>query len=108
MILWHDIENALRSPQRVRPKEPVSVTVGSYPREPGEFVTVFCRTIRKNGEVHIQRIDGHRQFDDPVNNQSYWIAELGAFELGDKVEYTISGVGLEGDLPLHVYKFEVS
>lgn len=107
MVLWHDIENALRSPERVRSNEPVFITVGSYPLEPGQLVTVFCKAIRKNGEAHIQQIYGHHQFDDPVNSHRYWLAELGPFETGDKVEYAISGEALSGDVPLHMYTFDV-
>lgn len=107
MVLWHDIENALRTPEKVRHDEPVFVTVGSYPLGPGQFVTVFCKTIRKNGKVTMRRIDGQHQFDDPVNSHRYWLAELGPFETGDRVEYTIGGVALKGDLPLHTYRFDV-
>ncbi|MDE3056786.1 MAG: hypothetical protein KGJ59_02375 [Bacteroidota bacterium] len=45
MILWHDIENALRSPQKVKAGEAIAVWIGAYPLEPGQFVTVYIQTI---------------------------------------------------------------
>lgn len=107
MVLWHDIRNAIRSPGRVIAHEQVAVWIGSSPLEPGQCVLVQCRTVRRNGDVRIQRVDVQRQFVDPVNSESYWLGVLGPFEEGDNVEYGISGETLNETLPLHAYTFEV-
>lgn len=107
MVIGHDIEDAVRSPIRVIENERVAVWVGAHPLEPGQFVTVFCKAVSRDGAIGVNRIDAHHVYDDRARNDRYWLAEIGPFRAGDEVTYAIGGVALSGDSPMRFYTFHV-
>src|SRR5574341_1245142 len=108
MVIWHNTPDALRIPDIVRGGDIVSLWIGTWPIEPGQSVSVEMKVLRVNGDEVLERKDAQWHSNDEPRNNSYWVAHLGFFEPGEKVEYTISGrVNEQEAVDPNTYIFEV-
>lgn len=89
MQLWHSTVDAPRTPNRVSAGEWVTLTVGTWPIEPGQDVWITVGVRRRSGETVESRMQAAWQRNSGVN--SYWRAEIGPFADGEVVHYTIHG-----------------
>ena len=96
MHLWHLSAETPRAPRRVAPGERVSLDVGTWPIEPGQSVCVAVHVEHASGHAEHTRVCAHWQRNEGVN--SYWRAEIGPFEDGDLVLYTLGARTLGGDV----------
>ncbi len=89
MQIWHATPDAPRTPQRVSPGDRVSLTIGTWPVEPGQAVWVDVEV------MHADRVAARfrttAMWQRNVGPNSYWHAELPPFERGDHVTYHIAG-----------------
>jgi len=87
MVIWHLTSDAPREPVRVVEGERVEIRIGTWPIEQGQSVRV---------RLLVQHAQGG-QSDATVNAawvenrgpNSYWSAQLGPFQRGDRVSYTL-------------------
>jgi hypothetical protein len=91
MILWHNTGDASRIPENVRAGDEVVLWIGSHPIEPGQTVWIHM-TLRKADGRKLTAIQpaGWQSNNDQRNN-SYWTAEIGSFDAGDRLEYKVEG-----------------
>jgi alpha-amylase/alpha-mannosidase (GH57 family) len=92
--IWHLTADAPRTPLRVSPGEKISLTIGSWPIEPGQSVSVACRVDRAAGGREEFVREATWAENRPPN--SYWRVALGPFERGDKITYTVTGRSNQG------------
>lgn len=92
--IWHLTADAPRTPHRVSPGETVSLTIGTWPIELGQRVSVSCRVDRASGAREEFSTQARWLENRPPN--SYWRVDLGPFQRGDKVTYAVSGVSPQG------------
>jgi len=105
MNIWHDTNDAPRTPRRVNPGEDVIVDVGTWPIEPGQSVRVTWEVTAAD-ESHRQGVsiaEWRRNTD--VN--SYWSVRLGPFADGDNVTYSISGSSSNGEVQIGPWRVRV-
>ena len=89
MNIWHLTPDAPRSPHRVSPGEPVRLTIGSWPVEPGQTVWLTYRVEHADGSHETGQTAVSWQRNEGGN--SYWQAGIGPFARGDRVSYTVNG-----------------
>jgi alpha-amylase/alpha-mannosidase (GH57 family) len=89
MLIWHLTPDAPREPTRVAPGERVQIRIGTYPIEPGQSVRVRS-TVRDTAGLETSQSVAASWVANRGPN-SYWRAELGPFNRGDSVSYTIEG-----------------
>lgn len=94
MHLWHLTADAPRTPHRVRPGEPVTLTIGTWPIEPGQQVLVRVRVEGAGRQRSERTIEARWQRNQGPN--SLWTAQIGPFERGDKVTYTLNATSSQG------------
>ena len=94
MNIWHDTDDAPRTPRRVSPGQPMQLTIGTWPIGPGQSVWVTWHAIGADGG----RTEGTTAADWQRNTEvnSYWMASLGPFADGDRVAYIVHGSSAEG------------
>lgn len=107
MRLWHNTEDAPRLPQRVLEGERVEVWVASYPIEPWHHVMVEWSVTHTNGKAECGRVPAFGKCSDPLLRQLYWLATLGPFQQGDKVEYAIVGRSVKEETQPQTFTFNI-
>ncbi len=93
MEIWHRHPDTPRSPARVTPGDRISLRIGTWPIEADQSVHVEWRAMRGDGAREEGRSAARWESNDGPN--SYWLAELGPFARGDRVEYLVRGVRRE-------------
>ena len=88
MTIWHGTGDAPRPPQRIAPGQVLSLAVGTWPIELGQTVWVEWESIGRSGATRGTTIAAW-QHNAGIN--SLWRAELGPFEDGTRLTYTIRG-----------------
>lgn len=83
MNIWHLTPDAPRNPHRVSPGEPVRLTIGSWPVEPGQTVWLTYRVEHADGLYETGQTAAAWQCNEGGN--SYWQAGIGPFARGDRV-----------------------
>lgn len=96
MHIWHDTEDAPRTPRRVSPTQVMHVIVGTWPIQPGQSVWVTWEVIGVAGQRSTGSTAAQWQRNTDVN--SYWGAHLGPFADGDRVTYTVHGSSVDGSV----------
>lgn len=96
MNLWHLTPDATRLPRRVSPGEPVVLTIGTWPIEPGQVVWVTVRVEHPDDTFEDKSTAAVWQRNEGAN--SYWRAALGPFRKGDRVRYTVQGRSPQGEV----------
>lgn len=89
MQIWHLTPDAPRAPHRVSPGEPVRLTIGTWPIEPGQTAWVTYHVEHADGLHETGQTAAVWQRNEGVN--SYWWAGIGPFIRGDRVSYTVHG-----------------
>lgn len=90
MEIWHRHPDTPRSPARVTPGDRVSLRIGTWPIEADQSVHVEWRVVHGDGAREEGRSEARWERNEGPN--SYWLAELGPFARGDRVEYVVRGV----------------
>jgi len=93
MVIWHNTEDAPRTPAEAFPNDKVVLWIGSYPIELGQEITVELTVSGKDSEAEHYSIDAEWRYNDYNRNNSYWTAIVGPFKAGEKVDYKLVGVG---------------
>ncbi len=93
MIIWHNTEDAPRTPAEVFQNDKVVLWIGSYPIELGQAISVEITVLNKTSEVNTYSVEAEWRYNDYSRNNSYWAAIIGPFKAVDKVEYKIKGTG---------------
>ena len=93
MVIWHNTEDAPRTPAEVFQNDKVVLWIGSYPIELGQTVIVEVSVSNKNSLEKHYNVEAEWRYNDYSRNNSYWTAILGPFKAGEKVEYKIKGMG---------------
>ena len=89
MLLWHLTPDAPRSPRHASRGESVQLQIGTYPIEPGQSVWVEYQVERAGGLRRQARAEAAWRFNQ--GNNSYWSAQIGPFDEGDRITYQIMG-----------------
>jgi hypothetical protein len=109
MVIWHDTDDASRIPEYVSAGQDVEVWVGTYPIEGGQSVWLEVTLERPDGKEMTCKMPAQWRSNNEQRNNSYWHAQLGSFEVGDRVEYRIYGSRGEELVSCNdTYSFEVS
>jgi alpha-amylase/alpha-mannosidase (GH57 family) len=85
--LWHLTDDAARTPARPVPGELVTLRIGSWPASVDD---VRVEVIIERGHAIRREARAARVVAGTGQNR-FWEAELGRFELGDRVTYSITG-----------------
>ncbi len=93
---WHLTEDAPRRPRRVSAGERVTVEVGTWPFTPGQSVRVMWHADRGGSRPEEGRADA--VWMKQVGSNGYWEADLGAFQEGDRVTYTVHAAASGGSM----------
>ena len=96
MVIWHNTEDAPRTPAEVFQNDKVVLWIGSYPIELGQTISVEITVSSKASEVNSFSIETEWRYNDYARNNSYWTAIIGPFKANEKVEYKIRGTGPDG------------
>ena len=107
MVIWHNTEDAQRTPAEVFQGDKVVLWIGSYPIEPGQKISVELKVTGKKSEAAKHSVDGEWRYNDYSRNNSYWAAIIGPFNADEKVEYRITGTGPDNLLHHQVDSFTV-
>ncbi len=91
MVIWHNTGDASRIPENVTAGEEVVLWIGTYPIEPGQTVWVDMRLTKSAGRTLSATQPAEWHSNNEQRNNSYWIAQIGAFDQGDHVEYSVLG-----------------
>jgi alpha-amylase/alpha-mannosidase (GH57 family) len=95
MQIWHLTDDAPRVPMRVRSGEQVVLNIGSWPIQPDQSVSITFDVQHSNGKQATGLAKAVWQRNEGVN--SYWAAEIGPFERGERVTYKVHGRSSEGE-----------
>jgi hypothetical protein len=93
MVIWHNTEDAPRTPAEVFQNDKVVLWIGSYPIELGQNVSVEVEVSNKDSEPNTYSVEAEWRYNDYSRNNSYWTAIIGPFKAGENVEYKIRGTG---------------
>ncbi len=93
MVIWHNTEDAPRTPGEVFQNDKVVLWIGSYPIEPGQIITVEITVSGGTSEDNKYSVEAEWRYNDYSRNNSYWTAIVGPFNAGEKIEYKIKGIG---------------
>ncbi len=107
MVIWHNTEDAQRTPAEVFPNDKVVIWVGSYPIQLGQEITVELKVLNKSSEEKKYTVQAEWRYNDYGRNNSYWTAIVGPFKAGEKVDYKIIGVGPDGMRHTQIDSFSV-
>ncbi len=93
MVIWHNTEDAPRTPAEVFQNDKVVIWIGSCPIELGQAISVEISVSNKNSVEKQYNVEAEWRYNDYSRNNSYWTAIIGPFKAGEKVEYKINGTG---------------
>ncbi len=93
MVIWHNTDDAPRTPADVFPGDKVVIWIGSYPIELGQRVMVELVVSDSAPERKKCTVHAEWRYNDYGKNNSYWAAIIGPFKADQKVEYKIIGIG---------------
>lgn len=93
MVIWHNTEDAPRTPAEIFKNNKVVIWIGSYPIESGQAISVEVSVSNKNSVEKTYNVEAEWRYNDYGRNNSYWTAILEPFKAGERVEYKIIGVG---------------
>jgi len=109
MLIWHNTPDASRIPETVVSGERISLWIGTYPIEPGQSVWVELNVRKRDRSEQMSKQPASWHSNDEPRHNSYWVAHVGPFELGDHVEYSARGsVGDQEAADANKYEFDVS
>ncbi|MFH0991754.1 MAG: hypothetical protein V1799_17235 [bacterium] len=109
MVIWHNSPDASRIPEHVTSSQEVELWFGTHPIEWGQAVWVEIKLHKVDGKEIAVSLPAQWHSNNEQRNNSYWIARIGEFESGDKLEYEVHGSC--GDLRVcceEIFSFDVS
>jgi len=95
MVIWHNTEDAPRTPAEVFQNDKVVLWIGSYPIELGQAISVEISVTTEKSKTKRLAAEAEWRYNDYGKNNSYWTAIIGPFKAGEKVEYRINGIGAD-------------
>lgn len=107
MRLWHNTEDAPRLPQNVREGDRVEVWIASWPLGHWHHLKVDWKVMHRNGSMEAGSVPAFWKCHDLGRGQNYWLAQLGPFLEGDRVEYTVGGMSCVEDFARQVFAFNI-
>jgi len=107
MVIWHNTEDAPRTPAEVFQNDKVVLWIGSYPIEIGQAISVEISVTDRNSVLKHYDTEAEWRYNDYGKNNSYWTAIIGPFRAGEKVEYRIKGQGPDGIQHIQIDSFMV-
>ncbi len=107
MRLWHNTEDAPRLPHRVFEGERVEVWVASYPIGPWHHVMIDWKVMHKSGTMESGCAPAFWKCHEFGITCNLWLAHLGPFLEGDRVEYAIAGMTCDEDLAPQIFTFNI-
>ncbi len=107
MVIWHNTDDAPRTPTEVFPSDRVVIWIGSYPIELGQQIAVELNISDSNSEEEKYTVHAEWRYNDYGRKNSYWAAIVGPFKAGQKVEYRIIGTAADGTRHVQVDGFTV-
>lgn len=107
MVIWHNTEDAPRTPAEVFTNDKVVIWIGSFPIELGQHIDVELRISGSDSEGKKHTVHAEWRYNDYGRNNSYWAAIVGPFGGGQKIEYKIIGIGPDGTRHVQVDGFTV-
>ncbi len=93
MTIWHNTEDAPRTPAEVLQNEKVVIWIGCYPIQSGQTINVEISVSTNRSEEKRYNVEADWRYNDYGRNSSYWTAILNPFKAGEKVEYKIKALG---------------
>lgn len=96
MVIWHNTEDAPRTPAEVLPNDKVVIWIGSFPIELGQQINVEIKVSDSKSTGKKHTVHAEWRYNDYGRNNSYWAAIVGPFSAGQKVEYRIVGIAPDG------------
>lgn len=93
MLIWHDTEDAPRTPAEVFQNDKVVIWIGSYPIQSGQTISVEIFVSNNDSVEKRNDMEAEWRYNDYARNVSYWTAILDPFKVGEKVEYKIKAIG---------------
>lgn len=105
MTVWHDTDDAPRSPRRPAPADSIALTIGTWPIQAGQSAWVNWQTAGSDGTHRSGTSSARWQRNGGVN--SYWTASLGPFADGDCVSYIVHGSSDEGTVQTPTFSFRI-
>lgn len=105
MHLWHQTNDASRTPHRVSAGELVAIESGTWPVEPGQSVWVVVRSEETDGRVEQSLVNAAWQRN--ADGNSYWRATLGPFADATRVTYEVHGRSPAGEASVPAVTFVV-
>jgi hypothetical protein len=109
MVIWHNTVDASRIPEYVSAGQDVELWIGTYPIEGGHSVWVEVTLNRADSKEMTCKMPAQWHSNNEQRNNSYWLAQLGSFEAGDRVEYRIYGSRKDELVSCNdTYSFEVT
>lgn len=105
MNLWHLHPDTPRLLQRASGGQVAVLSIGTWPIEPDQHVSVSWRAHHRDGPSSSGRVEATWQHNDGVN--SYWQAALGPFSVGDRVEYAVGGSSAAGRVDSGAFAFRI-
>ena len=107
MRLWHNTEDTPRQPDKVLEGQRVELWISTYPLVPWHHVLVDWKVTHRNGAMESGSVPAFWKYNDLSLRQSYWLAMLGPFQLGDRVEYAVVGMSDVETLAPQVFAFNI-
>lgn len=107
MKLWHNTEDTPRLPEPVLEGERVEVWIASYPIAPWHHVMVDWKVTHCNGRVERGSVPAFCKYNDLSLGEIHWLAILGPFLQGDRVEYSVVGMSAVETFSPQVFAFNV-
>ncbi|MGB9592395.1 MAG: hypothetical protein ACP5US_10695 [Candidatus Kryptoniota bacterium] len=108
MVIWHDTDDAPRTPTEIHSHDKVVLWIGSYPIEMGQKIIVDIKVLNKGKTERTETVEAEWRYNDYGKNNSYWTAIIGPFNAGDKIEYKITGIGPDGTPHVQIDEFVVT
>ena len=107
MVIWHDTEDAQRTPFDVFENDKVILWIGSYPVEMGQVIRVEIQVLNETSEQRKYSVQADWRYNDYSRKNSYWAAMIGPFNAGEKVDYRVVGTGSDQVEHIQVGSFAV-
>jgi hypothetical protein len=91
MVIWHNTVDASRIPEYVTAGQEVELWIGTYPIEVEQSIWIEITLHKADGKELSCKMPAQWHSNNEQRNNSYWRAQLGSFESGDRVEYRLFG-----------------
>lgn len=95
MNIWDATEKAFRNDRRLPPDQRLALLIGTWPVEQGQSVRVVYQAEHNDGSIEKGQVEAIWQYNQ--ESGSFWKAEIGPFQKGDRVVLTLHGRSPSGE-----------